>query len=67
MALKELFSGHFSRECFRRRVSSEECGMTTDLGHTNVTKHAQALFRQLFLAAPDAIVVTAIERAYLCG
>ena len=35
--------------------------MTTDLGHTEVTKHAQALFRQLFLAAPDAIVVTAMN------
>jgi formate hydrogenlyase transcriptional activator len=35
--------------------------MTTDLDHTDATKHAQALFRQLFLASPDAIVVTAVN------
>jgi len=33
--------------------------MTTNLNHTEATEHAQALFRQLFLASPDAIVVTA--------
>jgi formate hydrogenlyase transcriptional activator len=33
--------------------------MTTDLDHPDATEHAQALFRQLFLASPDAIVVTA--------
>ena len=35
--------------------------MTTDLDHTDATEHAQALFRQLFLASPDAIVVTAVN------
>ncbi len=35
--------------------------MTTDLDHTDATEHAQALFRQLFLASPDAIVVTAVD------
>ena len=35
--------------------------MTTDLEHTDATKHAYALFRQLFLASPDAIVVTAVN------
>jgi PAS domain S-box-containing protein len=35
--------------------------MTTDLHHTDETEHAQALFRQLFLASPDAIVVTAVN------
>ena len=35
--------------------------MTTDLDHKDATEHAQALFRQLFLASPDAIVVTAVD------
>jgi formate hydrogenlyase transcriptional activator len=35
--------------------------MTTDLDHRDATEHAQALFRQLFLASPDAIVVTAVD------
>ena len=39
----------------------KECEMTTDLDHTDATEHAQALFRQLFLASPDAIVVTAVN------
>lgn len=32
--------------------------MTTGLNNTDAADHAQALFRQLFLASPDAIVVT---------
>ncbi len=35
--------------------------MTTDLNHTDAAEHAQALFRQLFLASPDAIVVTSVN------
>jgi formate hydrogenlyase transcriptional activator len=35
--------------------------MTTDLNHTDAAGHAQALFRQLFLASPDAIVVTGVN------
>ena len=35
--------------------------MTTNLDHTNATEHALALFRQLFLASPDAIVVTGVN------
>jgi formate hydrogenlyase transcriptional activator len=35
--------------------------MTTDLDHKDATEHAQALFKQLFLASPDAIVVTAVD------
>jgi formate hydrogenlyase transcriptional activator len=35
--------------------------MSTDLDHTRASEHAQALFRQLFLASPDAIVVTAVN------
>ena len=35
--------------------------MTTNLGHPDAIEHAQALFRQLFLASPDAIVVTAVN------
>ena len=35
--------------------------MTTDLTTRDATEHTQALFRQLFLASPDAIVVTAVN------
>jgi formate hydrogenlyase transcriptional activator len=35
--------------------------MTTDLNHKDAAEHARALFRQLFLASPDAIVVTAVN------
>ncbi len=35
--------------------------MTTDLDHTDATEHSQALFRQLFLASPDAIIVTTVD------
>ena len=35
--------------------------MTTDLNHMGAAEHAQALFRQLFLASPDAIVVTSVN------
>jgi PAS domain S-box-containing protein len=32
-----------------------------ELEHPNATEHAQALFKQLFMASPDAIVVTAVN------
>jgi formate hydrogenlyase transcriptional activator len=35
--------------------------MATDLNHTDTPGHAQALFRQLFLASPDAMVVTTVN------
>ena len=35
--------------------------MTRDLDHPDATEHTQALFRQLFLASPDAIVVTSVN------
>jgi formate hydrogenlyase transcriptional activator len=35
--------------------------MTTDLDHKDAAEHEQALFRQLFLASPDAIIVTAVN------
>jgi formate hydrogenlyase transcriptional activator len=35
--------------------------MTNDLNQTDANEHAQLLFRQLFLASPDAIVVTAVD------
>ena len=35
--------------------------MATDLNHTDTPGHPQALFRQLFLASPDAMVVTTVN------
>jgi formate hydrogenlyase transcriptional activator len=35
--------------------------MTTDLANRDDSAHTQALFRQLFLASPDAILVTAVN------
>ena len=35
--------------------------MTPDLNRTDAAEHSQALFRQLFLASPDAIIVTDIN------
>jgi hypothetical protein len=62
-ALKSLCRGT-SLACLLSRcgvIYYQSSEMTTDLHHTDETEHAQALFRQLFLASPDAIVVTAVN------
>ena len=40
--------------------------MTTDLANRDASVHTQALFKELFLASPDAIVVTAVD-GYICA
>ena len=40
--------------------------MTTDLANRDDSAHTQALFKELFLASPDAILVTAVD-GYICA